>query len=61
MRIGEATIARLRQRGAVWELWLDASVVNGKGVGVAHLYTHPEPVAHFNPVTRQWAAPDTRK
>ena len=60
-RIAESTIDRLRQRGATWELWLDASVVNGKGVGVAHFYTDPPPATAFNPVTRQWAAPDTRK
>ena len=40
-RFAEDTIARLRQRGANWELWTDASAVNGKGVGVAHLYTIP--------------------
>ena len=60
-RIAETTIDHFRQRGATWELWLDASVVNGKGVGVAHFYTSPPPAAAFNPVTRQWAAPDTRK
>ena len=38
-----------------------ASVVNGKGVGIAHSYTGPPPATAFNPVTRQWAAPDTRK
>ena len=46
-RIAEATIDRLRQRGAIWELWLDAVVVNGKGVGVAHCYTSPPPVVNF--------------
>ena len=40
-RIAESTIDHLRQRGATWELWLDASVNNGKGVGVAHFYTGP--------------------
>ena len=60
-RIAEDTIARLRRRGTDWELWTDASVVNGKGVGVAHLYTNPEPVRRYDPVTRQWNAPDTRK
>jgi ribonuclease HI len=60
-RIAEATIDHLRQRGATWELWLDASVANGKGVGVAHFYTGPPTANVFNPVTRQWASPDTRK
>ena len=60
-RIAESTIDHLRQRGATWELLLDASVVNGKGVGVAHFYTGHPPATTFNPVTRQWAAPDTRK
>ena len=60
-RIAESTIDRLRQRGATWELLLDASVIDGKGVGVAHFYTGPPPATAFNPVTRQWAAPDTRK
>ena len=59
--IAESTIDRLRQRGATWELWLDAAVVNGKGLGVAHFYTSPPPVANFNPITRQWTALDTRK
>ena len=35
-------------------------MVNGKGVGVAHFYTGPPTAAAFNPVTRQWAAPNTR-
>ena len=52
-RIAESTIDRLRQRGATWELWLDASVIDGKGVGVAHFYTGPPPATAFNPVTRQ--------
>ena len=60
-RIAESTIARLRQRGATWELWLDASVIDGKGVGVAHFYTGPPPATAFNTVTCQWAAQDTRK
>ena len=41
--------------------WLDAAVANGKGVGVTHFYSSPSPVANFNPITRQWAALDTRK
>jgi ribonuclease HI len=36
-------------------------VANGKGVGVAHFYTGPPTAAAFNPVTRQWAIPDSRK
>ena len=60
-RIAEATIDRLRRRGATWELWLDAAVVNGKGLGVAHFYTSPPPAVNFNPITRRWAALDTRK
>ena len=60
-RIVDATIARLRQRGSEWEVWIDAAVVNGKGVGVAHLYTSPAPVANLNPAIQQWAAPDIRK
>ena len=60
-RIAESTIDRLRQRGATWELWLDGSVTNGKGVGVAHFYTGPPTAAAFDPITRQWASPDTRK
>ena len=60
-RIAETTIDHLRQRGATWELWLDASVAHGKGVGVAHFYTGPPPATAFNPATRQWTAPDTRK
>ena len=60
-RIAESTIDRLRQRGTTWELWLDAAVANGKGVGVAHFYISPPPAVFFNPITRQWVAPDTRK
>ena len=40
---------------------VDLGAINGKGVGVAHFYTGPPPATNFNPVTRQWAAPDTRK
>ena len=57
-RIGDATIARLRQRGLDWELWLDAAVVNGKGIGVAHLYTNPAIAADPNPAIHQWTVPD---
>ena len=60
-RIGKATIARLRQRGLDWELWLDAAVMNGKGVGVDHLYTNPAVAPDPNPAIHQWVAPDIRK
>ena len=60
-RKGGATTTRLRQRGSEWELLLDAAVVNGKGVGVAHLYTSRAPVANPKPAIQQWAAPDIRK
>ena len=60
-RIGDTTITRLRRRGSEWELWLDAAVVNRKGVDVAHLYTSPALVVKSNPAFQLCAAPDIRK